>query len=189
MKKQASAWTELTFQNVSEHGMSTEDVLSRMIRFISQDPRTAYHFVIGTDSQVFRGYTKFVTGLVLHRPGKGAWACYRVVVVPREMMSLKEKLSYETTLSQELASQFEGDLLSRMEEPLLPYLYQGASLELFIDIDAGTEPVVNKTSLYVQEMVDRVEATGIFLARVKPESFAASSYANRFTKRPVRKVM
>ncbi|MFB9327537.1 ribonuclease H-like YkuK family protein [Paenibacillus aurantiacus] len=189
MSKQSSRWGDLRFQNVSESGMTLEDVMNRMLRFIGQDLRCAYHFVIGTDSQVFRGYTKFVTGIVLHRPGKGAWACYRVVVLPREVISLREKLSYETALSQELAAYFADDLLHIMEAPLLPYVYQGASLESFIDIDAGTEPVVNKTSLYVQEMVERVEASGVFLARVKPESYAASAYANRYTKRPVKKVM
>lgn len=180
---------ELKFQNVTESRLSINDVLQRILRFMAQDPASLYHFVIGSDSQVYRGYTKFVTGIVIHRPGKGAWACYRQVIVPREMTSVKEKLSMETSLSQEVASYFAGDAVHQMEEVLLPYVYQGASLQSFIDIDAGTRPIVNKTSLYVQEMVERVEAMGIYRARVKPESVVASSYANRYTKNPSRKVM
>lgn len=180
---------ELKFQNVTERRLSFDDVLQRILRFMAQDPASLYHFVIGSDSQVYCGYTKFVTGIVIHRPGKGAWACYRQVIVPREMTSVKEKLSMETSLSQEVASYFAGDAVHQMEEVLLPYVYQGASLQSFIDIDAGTRPIVNKTSLYVQEMVERVEAMGIYRARVKPESVVASSYANRYTKNPSRKVM
>jgi predicted RNase H-related nuclease YkuK (DUF458 family) len=75
-----------------------------------------------------------------------------------------------------------------MEELLLPHVLQGASLDLFIDIDAGTEPNVNRTARYVQEMVQRVEAMDRYCPRVKPDSLAASAYANRHTKRPVRMV-
>jgi len=37
----------------------------------------------------------------------------------------------------------------------------------------------------VKEMIDRIEAMGVYAARVKPESWAASSYANRYTKKSV----
>jgi predicted RNase H-related nuclease YkuK (DUF458 family) len=180
---------ELRFQNITESMLSFEDVLRRILRFVAQDPKFPYQFVIGTDSQVHKGYTKFVTGIIIRRMGKGAWACYRQVVVPRRLTSIKEKLALETTLSQEIACYFVEDAVHQIEELLLPYVYQGASLESFIDIDAGTKPIVNKTSLYVQEMVDRVEAMGIFAARVKPDSYAASAYANRHTKSPARSVI
>ncbi|PZD94422.1 hypothetical protein DNH61_18660 [Paenibacillus sambharensis] len=176
---------ELVFQNVSESGMTLEQVKERILAFMGKDPQSEYHFVIGTDSQVFRGHTKFVTGIIIRRMGKGAWACYRQVVVPRELRSIREKLAVETSLSQEIAACFMGGILEEMEETLLPYLYKGAVLELFIDIDAGTHPTINKTSQYVKEMVDRVEAMGLYAARVKPESYGASAYANRWTKKSV----
>lgn len=180
---------EMKFQNVSESGLSLEEVFGRILRFISQYPQYAYHFVIGTDSQVHKGCTKFVTGIVIHRLGKGAWACYREAVVPRELKSVKEKLTMETSMSQEVAYYFTKEEIHKMEELLLPYVYKGASLETFIDIDAGTTPVINKTALYVQEMVERVRAMGMYEARVKPDSYAASSYANRFTKTAVKEVL
>jgi predicted RNase H-related nuclease YkuK (DUF458 family) len=173
---------ELSFQNVTESNLSLELVLRRILRFITQDPKCTYHFVIGTDSQVHRGYTKFVTGIVIYRLGKGAWACYRQIAVPRELISIKEKLTLETSFSQRVAGFFDVNAVTQMEEPLLPYVYQGAMLETYIDIDAGTEPVINKTALYVQEMVDRVEAMGMYAPRVKPDAYAASSYANKYTK-------
>jgi len=178
-----SKWDDLTFQNLSERGMSLEQVRDRIWRFMSKDPQGTYHFVIGTDSQVHRGHTKFVTGIVIHRVGRGAWACYRPLAIPRQLTSIREKLCLETSFSQRVALFFEDEgALARMEQLLLPYAYQGATLSTYIDIDAGTEPVVNKTARYVQEMVDKVEAMGSFAPRVKPEACVASSYANRYTK-------
>lgn len=173
------------FQNVSESGLSLDDVQARILAFMANDPKAEYHFIVGTDSQVHRGSTKFVTGIIIRRMGRGAWACYRQMTVPRELRSLREKLSYETSLSQEIAGYFAGSLLPRMEELVLPHIYKGAALELFIDIDAGTHPSINKTSRYVKEMIERVEAMGVYAARVKPDSYAASAYANRFTKKSV----
>ncbi|WP_080834692.1 ribonuclease H-like YkuK family protein [Cohnella massiliensis] len=192
MSKRSSiiaASDEMVFQNLSESRLSVDDVMDRIVKFMARDPQSVYHFVIGTDSQVHRGHTKFVTGIVVHRLGKGAWACYRQLALPRELTSIKEKLTLETSLSQSVAHCFGEEAIGRMEELLLPYVYQGAMLETYIDIDAGTEPIVNKTSLYVQEMVERVEAMGSYAPRIKPDSIVASSYANRFTKKPVRRVM
>nr|WP_306220651.1 ribonuclease H-like YkuK family protein [Cohnella sp. WQ 127256] len=175
-------WDDLSFQNLTESDLSLDLVLERILQFIAQEPKGAYQFIIGTDSQVHRGHTKFVTGIVINRIGKGAWACNRQLAVPRQLTSIREKLALETSFSQRLASFFDIAAVSQMENLLMPYVYQGATLETYIDIDAGTEPDINKTALYVQEMIDRVEAMGIYAPRVKPESCVASSYANRFTK-------
>ncbi|QJC53677.1 hypothetical protein HGI30_20510 [Paenibacillus albicereus] len=180
----------LRFHNVKEQHLSVGDVADRLLRFVAEDPRASYHFAIGTDCQVHPNHTKFITGLVLHRLGRGAWACYRPYVLGRELDSIREKLALETSLSQEMAAHLEEHrVVSRMEELLLPHVYQGAELRTFIDIDAGTEPCLNPTALYVQEMIARVETIGSYVPRVKPEAYCASSYANRYTKRPAKFVM
>ncbi|MBD3922621.1 ribonuclease H-like YkuK family protein [Paenibacillus sp. PR3] len=188
-KKSVPYNDEMLFQNTSESRMTLDDVYARMTRFVSSDVRASYQFVIGTDSQVFGTYTKFITGVIIRRVGKGVWACYRQSIVKRPLLSLKEKLSFETTLSQDTGYLFAGTVLPAIEGLLLPYVYQGAALEAFIDIDAGTEPLRNPTWAYVEEMVNRVKAMGIYTPRTKPDSYGASAYANRFTKRPVRLVM
>ncbi|WP_373231117.1 ribonuclease H-like YkuK family protein [Cohnella sp.] len=182
MMSTISKWDKITFQNVTENNMTLHQVLERIIRFMNQDPKCVYHFVIGTDSQVHRGHTQFVTGIVIHRLGRGAWACYRQVALPRQLTSIREKLTLETSFSQRIAGYFNAFVVTRMEQLLVPYLYQGAMLEMYIDIDAGTKPDVNKTALYVQEMIDRVEAMDLYAPRVKPDAYAASCYANRYTK-------
>jgi predicted RNase H-related nuclease YkuK (DUF458 family) len=51
-------------------------------------------------------------------------------------------------------------------------------MEGHIDIGSGQR---NKTREYVEEMVTRIESMG-FEPKIKPDSFVASSYANRYTK-------
>ncbi|SFL07625.1 hypothetical protein SAMN03159341_10386 [Paenibacillus sp. 1_12] len=172
----------LTFRNTSEQGLSLEQVHQRIIGFIKLDPKAVYKFIIGTDCQVHNGYTQFITGVVIQRPGNGAWACYRQVIVPRSMVSIKEKLSTETALSEEIALFFCDDKRREMEDIILPFVYNGASLESYIHIDAGSDHVKNKTSLYVEEMVLRVESLGM-VPIIKPDSYVASAYANRYSKK------
>lgn len=176
---------EKEFRNVSENGMTLGVVFSRIQRFMENDPRAAYQLVIGTDAQVHAGHTKFITSIVIVRPGRGAWFCYRQVIIPREIESLQEKLSLETTFSQEIAMYFDAAKRALLEDIILPHVYQGAELQLFIDIDAGTDAKRNRTSAFVADMVGRIEAMGL-LARVKPDAIVASSVSNRFTKTPYR---
>lgn len=177
---------EKVFRNVSEKGITLEEVFGRIQRFMESDPRAAYQLAIGTDAQVHAGHTKFITSIVIFRPGRGAWFCYRQVIVPREIESVREKLSLETTFSQEIAMYFDAKRRSLLEDIILPHVYQGAELQLFIDIDAGTDVKRNRTSAFVADMVGRVEAMGLS-ARVKPEAIVASSVSNRFTKTPYRR--
>ncbi|MFC4304398.1 ribonuclease H-like YkuK family protein [Cohnella boryungensis] len=184
-RRQIPTIYEKTFRNVSEKELTMNDVFARIRSFMQADPRAAYQLMVGTDAQVHAGHTKFVTSVVVFRPGKGAWFCYRQVILPREIRSLQEKLSLETTFSQEVASYFDGAKRAELEDILLPYVYQGADLKLFIDIDAGTDGKRNRTSAFVTELVGRIEAMGLS-ARVKPEAIAASAISNRYTKAPYR---
>lgn len=176
---------EIVFRNVSEQNMALDEVFARIQSFMSKEPRAAFQLVIGTDAQVHAGHTKFITSIVIIRPGRGAWFCYRQVIIPREIDSLHEKLSLETTLSQEIAMYFDHTKRALLEDIVMPYVYQGAELKMYIDIDAGTDIKRNATAAFVSDMVGRIEAMGM-AARVKPEAVVASSVSNRFTKKPFR---
>lgn len=181
-----SAMDRVAFQNQTERGLGIEDVQGRIVRFVSEAPTEDYHFIVGTDSQVHRGHTKFATGIVVHRLGKGVWACYRQFAIPRELTTIREKLMLETTLSQRVACQFDPETLRAcLMQPSPPNAKRGATLRAYIDIDAGTVAAVNRTAEFVREMAERVEAMGRYAPRVKPYACAASSYANRYTKRPI----
>ncbi|MUK87530.1 hypothetical protein GMD78_03830 [Ornithinibacillus sp. L9] len=171
---------ELIFQNLSQERMSFEEVFQHIVSYIKKDPLGNYRLIFGTDSQIHTDHTLFITGIVIQRERKGAWACIRKVKVPRKMINLHERISYETTLTEEVVSQFTEEKKEHLIDLVLPNIYKGASftIEGHIDIGAGAR---NKTRVFVNEMVSRMESLGLE-PKIKPEAFVASSYANRYTK-------
>lgn len=172
--------SNMEFQNLMEKEMSFAQVFSRIIRFMKINPRGNYRLMVGTDSQVHHDYTLFITGIVIQNEGKGAWACIKKEVYTRRMDHLHERISKETSLTEEVVSLFTEERKNEMIDIVLPFIYQGASftMEGHLDIGAGKR---NKTKIYVEEMMARIESMGLE-PKIKPDSFVASSYANRFTK-------
>jgi hypothetical protein len=179
MKKHPASFHD-SFQNLQENGMSFEQVYERIVTFMKINPSGNYRLMVGTDSQVHKEQTVFITGIVIQNEGKGVWACIRKVIMPRQMTHLHERISLELSLTEEIVEMFSEDRKNQLIEIILPYLYQGATftMEGHIDIGAGKR---NKTSEFVKEMVTRIESMGVE-PKIKPNAFVASSYANRYTK-------
>jgi predicted RNase H-related nuclease YkuK (DUF458 family) len=175
---------EMEFHNLSERNLSIEDVVSRIARFMQQEPRAVYNLIIATDAQCHPGHTVFDTCIVSHRIGNCAWVCYRRVIIPREINSVREKLHLETTYSQEIAAMIDNSKRNILEDIILPYIDQGADIKYYIDIDAGVDKIKNRTSEFVSELIGRVESMGL-TARVKPEA-AMVGVVDRKTKQPYR---
>jgi uncharacterized protein len=169
------------FQNLQESRMSFDIVFERIIRFMYINRNGNYRLMIGTDSQVHSKNTIFITGIVILNAGKGAWACIRKVVIPWRMNTLHQRISQETSLTEQVVSMFTEERKNTLIDIVLPYIYKGATftMEGHIDIGSGNR---NKTRIFVEEMVNRIEAMGLE-PKIKPDSFVASSYANRFTKK------
>ncbi|MDC3415998.1 ribonuclease H-like YkuK family protein [Aquibacillus salsiterrae] len=170
------------FKNLSKSKMSFEEVFEHIIQFMKKEPNANYRLIVGTDSQVHQRHTVFVTGVVILREGKGAWGCILPIKIKRKYNSLHEKISTETSLTEQVAYLFDEEKKNQMIDIVLPYLYRGSSFTMEGHIDVG----LSKKSLsrfLASEMMARVESIGLEPV-VKPESFVASGYANRFTKYP-----
>lgn len=96
------------------------------------------------------------------------------------MTNLHERISYETTLTEEVVSMFTEERKDQLIRLILPHIYKGASFTIEGHIDIGSDRR-NKTRIFVNEMVARMESIGVE-PKIKPEAFVASSYANRYTK-------
>ncbi|WP_280768838.1 ribonuclease H-like YkuK family protein [Salipaludibacillus daqingensis] len=169
-----------SFENSQEKNMAFEQVFERISKFMKRNPNGNFRLMLGTDSQVHPKYTRFITGIVIKQEGKGAWACIRRYVVSRQMTNLHERISFETSLTEDIAALFTEERKNELITIVLPNIYQGSSftIEGHIDIGAGQR---NKTRVYVREMISRIESIGID-PKIKPDSLVASSYANRYTK-------
>lgn len=166
------------FYNISRKKMTVEEVYQAMYDFVLKDPNSSYRFSIGTDSQVHTKYTKFITALHLHRIGKGAWGCLCDHFEHRKIRSLREKILLETIYSREIASIFNEEKL----KPIMDILSHRNNLkgemmlELHLDVGEG-----GSTKELIHEMTQIAISTGMKPV-IKPQSYAAFSYANRYTK-------
>ncbi|SHK34250.1 ribonuclease H-like YkuK family protein [Desulforamulus aeronauticus] len=156
----------MDFISPSRGKMSFEEMLEDILAYIKGLPCSSYRLVVGTDSQV-RRETCFVTAVIVHRLGKGARYYYRKEI-QRKIKSLRQKIFLETSLSLEL-----GDKITT-------YFSRGgiAETQVEIHIDVGQQ---GETKELIREVVGMVTGSG-FEAKIKPDSFAASSVADRHTK-------
>lgn len=142
--------------------------------YISKDKYADYEISIGTDSQNF-SRTKIVLVLAVRKIGKGGIFFYHTEYV-RKINNIREKLTKETQMSLDLADAF----LKVMDERFYneEFDYTQYNIHYVIHIDAGHN---GKTNVLIPELVGWVTSCG-YDATVKPESFAASSIANKYSK-------
>lgn len=150
--------------------LTVDQVLQDIYSYLYQDPESSYRLVIGTDSheRYLEGQkiTNFVTAVVVHRIGKGGRYFWKNGTKTKTH-SVRDKVYQETNLSLDLAQSF---------VPKLNRLLNGASnWELEIHIDVGRS---GETRSMIKEVVGMVVGSG-YQAKTKPESFAASSVADR----------
>ena len=156
----------MTFISPTKGQMSFEEMMEDILKYIQGLPCSSYKIVVGTDSQV-RRETCFVTAVIIHRMGKGARFFYRKST-ERKIKSLRQKIFYETTMSLE-----EG---AKITEYLSQSGLEHLNVEIHIDVGRHGE-----TKDLIREVVGMVTGSG-FEAKIKPDSFAASSVADKYTK-------
>ncbi|MFD1427970.1 putative RNase H-related nuclease YkuK (DUF458 family) [Kroppenstedtia sanguinis] len=144
-----------------------EQMISEIYAYIDEDRNAIYKMVIGTDSQTDHKETLFVTAIIIHRVGKGALFFYSKKK-SRPLLDLRYRIYKET--------EYSLDLMERLKEEG----FLGASLELPVEVhlDVGRK---GETRKLIQEVVGWVTSVG-YTAKIKPDAYAASSVADRFTK-------
>jgi len=166
MKEQNGKFTSPTFGVLDNRG-----VIEHIARFVDEEPARFYRVVIGTDSQARNingsGEIDYVTAVVVHREGRGARYFWRKEKV-NEKPVLRKKIYTETTMS-----------LSTAEElvPLLREAISAAKYDFEIHIDVGA---IGPTRDMIKEVVGMVQGSG-YKAKTKPESWGASSVADKHT--------
>lgn len=131
-----------------------------------------FNIVIGTDSQNFSD-TKVVSVIVMQCEGHGGIYFYKVERVPR-IQDVRQKLNYETQKSLSYADQLLDSLDAYHYEELF------SNCNLSIHIDAGNSKH-GKTKDLIPGLVGWIHACG-YECSVKPNSYAASSIADKISK-------
>lgn len=148
------------------------DVINDIAEFINEDSGRKYRVVVGSDSDEtlqangHPGLADFVSVITVHRIGKHGRFFWK------KMGGLKifdrhDRMLKEAYFSLDLAQRVVAELRSRLDERLYDF-------EIHLDIGNN-----GPTKSIIQEIVGIITGNG-FVARIKPESYAASKVADRY---------
>ena len=151
--------------------LTVEEVIDDVSTFVKDEPGSYYRLVIGTDSQIKSVAGKpqidYVTAIVVHRKGRGARYFWKKEKKDKAPV-LRDKIYTETLIS-----------LSTAQElvPLFRKAISPAKYDFEIHIDVGP---IGPTRDMIKEVVGMVQGNG-FVAKTKPDSWGASSVADKHT--------
>jgi predicted RNase H-related nuclease YkuK (DUF458 family) len=154
--------------NSPTFGKITLDQLKKIISsFMAADKKARYEIIVGTDSQkIAKDQYDFVSALVIHRVGSGAIYFWKRQVINRKM-ALKERIYIEATMSLQTSENFVQFFKSN-----------GISrYDIQIHVDIGNK---GETRELINEVVGMIRGSG-YDVKIKPESYAASKVADRYT--------
>jgi predicted RNase H-related nuclease YkuK (DUF458 family) len=164
------SFSRLVFKSPTMGRLGAAEVVSSIAEFVNQQPESFYSVIIGTDSQGKRvnGHfdTKFVTAVIIYRKGRGARYFWRSEK-KHKTIHLREKIYTETTISLSIAE---------VIVPAIRHVISPAKYDLEIHIDVGA---LGPTRDMIREVVGMVSGNG-YKAKTKPESWGASSVADRY---------
>jgi predicted RNase H-related nuclease YkuK (DUF458 family) len=177
MKNEIPVFDDNTlFRSLSNNVMTFEQVYEEIIKFIKADTNCSYTISVGTDSQV-TSRTVLVSCIHVHRVGRGAIGFLHKSEMQRPIFSLREKIYLETYASLQLAYMFNDSRIRRINSIVNSNKKnRGVTFEFHIDV--GTK---GKTKTLINEMVGMVRGS-MFVPKIKPDSYCASSFADRYTK-------
>ncbi len=152
------------------------ELVEDLVGFMRAEPLRKYKITIGTDSQKnSEDKVDFVTAVVIHRIGSGGRYFWRHLDYGK-FHTLRDRIIKEVMLSLELGQQVLGELRN-----LIPASGPGAEnipeweFEIHADVGEG-----GATKSLIQEVVGMIRAYN-FEAITKPDSYAASNVADRYT--------
>ena len=166
--------SDTTFKNLSFGEVTLSESVKRIIEFIKKEPEYKYEIAVGTDSQTYND-TKFALAIVVHRLNTGAiFFCRTMHHEQFRKTELQKKLYAETQVSLDTAEV----LLNEFAEQDFDITEMTDQIRFVIHVDIGN---TGKTKAYISELTGWVNAQG-FNCEIKPESYAASTVADRYSK-------
>jgi len=149
--------------------VSIDEVIARISAYYLKKPEYQYTLSIGTDSMTYED-TRFVLAIVMYRTGNGGIYFYHRFEHPL-IRDLRSKLYEETRLSIAATELLINKLMEQDQE-----LFE--KLHLSIHLDIGKK---GPTRALISELEGWITSLG-YDCQIKPESYAASSIADMYSK-------
>ena len=160
------------FISPTSGSVTYSEIVSAISAFVDEEPASYYRLIIGTDSQTRKSNGEsevdFVTAIIIHRIGRGARYFWKKVKRNGYPPILRDEIYTETMMSLSFAQ----EIVPEIRKVVSPGKY-----DFEIHIDVGP---LGPTREMIREVVGMVNGNG-FVAKTKPESWGASSVADKHT--------
>ena len=164
------------FYSPSKGNLKFEEVIKEIYNYIQEQPEFFYDIVVGCDSPS-SDKPFFPIAIVVLRTGAGGRFFLKKMNYPDSLLKKfvywKNRILQEVYLSCELALSLRETLEKEFGKATPTFNYQFQ----YIHADVGE---TGKTKEMVKEVVGLIKSNG-FEPRIKPQSFAASVVADRYT--------
>lgn len=164
-----------TFFNPTKGALSLSQVLDEMVGYIQEKPHYKYEVIVGCDSSPSEEPTFPVAIVVLRKGEGGRFFLKKVHYQPtiKRFYNIHDRILEEVWLSCQLALWLRENFATRVKQEKNAVQYQFE----YIHADVGENGL---TRDMIKEVVGLIRGNG-FEARIKPQSFAASSVADRYS--------
>jgi hypothetical protein len=154
-----------TFKTSNGQQIESEEMIKEIKDYMEADSKREYKITIGTDSEELgNNRADFVTAIVIHRVGNGGRYFWHRSEFDK-LHTIRDRIWQEVLTSLDVAK----DFISTTKKSNLPKY----KFEIHVDVSEN-----GKTGSMIQELVGIIRANN-FEARTKPNSFAASTVADR----------
>lgn len=157
----------MIYQSPTYGHVNEERLRTLVTAYMHADKKAQYEVIIGSDSQKIKTDTyDFVSALIIHKIGSGGIFFWQRDVVAKKM-GLRERIYLEAMRS------------LKMSEDFVSFFQKNgiAKYDMQIHVDIGKK---GDTREMITEVVAMVRGSG-YTVKIKPDSFGASSVADRFT--------
>ncbi|OGE83253.1 MAG: hypothetical protein A3B10_01195 [Candidatus Doudnabacteria bacterium RIFCSPLOWO2_01_FULL_44_21] len=155
------------FRSPTYGQLDFDQVLSKLFEYIQAEPGLEYELIIGTDSiQMINAQAEFVSAIVVHRKSRGGIYFWSKRFEANHH-NLRNRIFQEALLSLKLAEQ----LLYKLKA------INSSDFNLTIHVDIGPN---GETKKMMNEIIGMIVGNG-FAVKTKPDSYGASSVADRHT--------
>lgn len=165
--------TDGKFYNPTKGKITFEQVIQEIFSYIKDGPKYNYEIIVGCDSSSGQEPSFPIAIVVLKKGAGGRFFLKKIKYHNRKFYNLHQRILEEVLLSCKLAL----ELRDKVEKEALKLPEPLAYEFRYIHADVGAN---GATKDMIKEVVGLIKGNG-FEARIKPESFAASVVADRFS--------
>ncbi len=162
------------FYNPTRGNLSLNGTIKEIFKYISDDPEKFYDIIVGCDSSSGQEPLFSVAVVILKKHEGGRFFLKKVSYSPKKKFyNWKQRILEEVLISCQLALILREKIEKKIKESPIPLKYEFR----YIHADIGEN---GQTKDMIKEVTGLIRGNG-FEPKIKPESYAASTVADRYT--------